>query len=164
LTSNLLELKDRVLTMAATDLAQAPSTAQSHYSSLTSFYDDDERRVRSRELDVGLWWRDGSDGPLHRAAWVFDTGELYLVRLGPLEEGGGQVEVLGRVSERERLEHVLAGWRERCGEPRSLAWLRERASALGTRARRGALGARVVPAGRRLAPAADAAPVRLLWS
>ena len=74
-------------------------------------------------------------GPLHRAAWVSDTGELYLVRLGPTDRGGGQVEVLATVAEQERLERVLDGWRERCGEPRSLVWLRERAARLGDRAR-----------------------------
>lgn len=96
------------------------------YRSLTSFYNADERRVRSREHDVGLWWREGASGPLHRAAWVSDTGELYLVRLGASAAGGGRVEVLARVESQERLEDVLQGWRERCGEPRSLQWLRER--------------------------------------
>jgi hypothetical protein len=105
------------------------------YDSLTGFYASDPRRVRSRECDVGLWWRDDARGPLHRAAWVSDTGELYLVRLGPSDQGGGQVEVLATVAERERLESVLEGWRERCGEPRSLAWLRGRAARLGGRAR-----------------------------
>jgi len=103
------------------------------YESLARFYNADERRLRSREHDVGLWWRDGPDGPLHRAAWVSDTGELYLVRLGPAADGGGRVEVLASVAERELLERMLAGWRERCGQPRSLRWLRERAS-LTTRA------------------------------
>jgi len=96
------------------------------YRSLTSFYNADERRVLSREHDVGLWWREGVAGPLHRAAWVSATGELYLVRLGASSAGGGWVEVLARVDSRERLEDVLDGWRERCGEPRSLQWLRER--------------------------------------
>ena len=103
---------------------QSPST---RYGSLSDFYTADPLRVRSRELDVGLWWREEADGPLHRAAWVSDTGELYLVRLGPSEEGGGEVEVLGRVLDRESLERVLEGWREQCGRPRSLSWLRERA-------------------------------------
>jgi hypothetical protein len=97
---------------------------------LTSFYNSDPRRIESRELDVGLWWREAANGPLHRAAWVSDTGELYLVRLGPSEEGGGDVEVLATVGERERMERVLEGWRERCGQPRSLTWLRERAARL----------------------------------
>jgi hypothetical protein len=96
------------------------------YGSLASFYAADPRRAASRELDVGLWWRDRADGPLHRAAWVSDTGELYLVRLGPLEEGGGEVEVLATLAEHVWLESVLEGWREQCGGPRSLTWLRER--------------------------------------
>src|ERR1700726_4194254 len=105
------------------------------YRSLTHFYTADERRVRSRERDVGLWWRERADGPLHRAAWVNDTGELYLVRLGPPDQGGGEVEVLATVADRERLESVLEGWREQCGRPRSLAWLRGRAARLGRRVR-----------------------------
>lgn len=97
------------------------------YRSLASFYTADDRRIRSRERDVGLWWREDADGPLHRAAWVSDTGELYLVRLGPADEGGGQVEVLATVCDSEQLDSMLEGWRERCGELRSLSWLRERA-------------------------------------
>jgi hypothetical protein len=96
------------------------------YGSLASFYAADPRRAGSRELDIGLWWRDRADGPLHRAAWVSDTGELYLVRLGPTEQGGGEVEVLATVAEHVWLESVLVGWREQCGGPRSLEWLRER--------------------------------------
>jgi hypothetical protein len=105
------------------------------YRSLTNFYAADPRRVHSRERDVGLWWRERADGPLHRAAWVNDTGELYLVRLGPPDQGGGEVEVLATVADHERLESVLEGWREQCGRPRSLTWLRERAGRLGKRVR-----------------------------
>lgn len=105
------------------------------YRSLTNFYTADERRVHSPERDVGLWWRERADGPLHRAAWVRDTGELYLVRLGPPDEGGGEVEVLATVADHERLESVLEGWREQCGRPRSLTWLRARAGRLGRRVR-----------------------------
>jgi hypothetical protein len=50
------------------------------------------------------------------------------VRLGPDTDGGGRVEVLANLDDQERLESTLAGWRERCGEPRSLSWLRERAA------------------------------------
>ncbi|HEX5853450.1 MAG TPA: hypothetical protein VFY36_10200 [Solirubrobacteraceae bacterium] len=96
------------------------------YGSLASFYTADSRRIHSRELDVGLWWREEPHDPLHRAAWIKDTGELYLVRLGPEADGGGRVEVLATVAERERMEALLQGWRERCGEPRSLSWLRRR--------------------------------------
>ena len=110
--------------------ARARFAATPRYRSIARFYAADPRRNASRERDVGLWWRDAADGPLHRAAWVCDTGELYLVRLGPSEEGGGEVEVLARVDDGERLERALAGWRERCGAPRSLSWLRERARRL----------------------------------
>jgi hypothetical protein len=119
--------------MRRTENRRRPAIAR--YDSLHDFYRADERRVRSRESDVGLWWRETADGPLHRAAWVSDTGELYLVRLGRPEEGGGRVEVLATITERERLEHALAGWRRRCGEPQSLGWLRERATAIGRRVR-----------------------------
>jgi hypothetical protein len=113
--------------MSPTDVAPEVSPHE-RYDSLACFYNADERRVRSRELDVGLWWREDADGPLHRAAWVSDTGELYLVRLGPAADGGGLVEVLARVQTRALLDGMLDGWRERCGEPRSLRWLRARAA------------------------------------
>ncbi len=113
-----------------------PTTpARTSYRTLAGFYNADERRISSREMDVGLWWREDAVGPLHRAAWVSDTGELYLVRLGPGDQGGGSVEVLATVDDRERLESALSGWRERCGEPRSLGWLRERSARLGRRQR-----------------------------
>jgi len=96
------------------------------YGSLDQFYGADARRLPSRELDVGLWWREHVDGPLHRAAWVRDTGELYLVRLGAPADGGGEVELLARALSRERMEAVLEGWHEQCGGPHSLSWLRRR--------------------------------------
>jgi hypothetical protein len=105
------------------------------YPSLAAFYNADARRISSRELDVGLWWREELDGPLHRAAWIEETGELYLVRSGPAAKGGGSVEVLASADSRESLEEVLSGWRECCGQPRSLAWLRERAPRLSDRDR-----------------------------
>jgi hypothetical protein len=129
--------------------------ATTRYRSIARFYAADSRRGRSRERDVGLWWRDAADGPLHRAAWVCDTGELYLVRLGPAEEGGGQVEVLARIEDGERLERALEGWRERCGEPRSLSWLRERAGRLSGRVRVAAVGVAAGVAGALLAAAAS---------
>ncbi|HWD11083.1 MAG TPA: hypothetical protein VG366_04510 [Solirubrobacteraceae bacterium] len=116
--------------------AQADITAAKRYSSLVSFYNGDPDRLSSREQDVGLWWRDDVDGPLHRAAWVRETGELYLVRLGPQGEGGGSVEVLARVETAERLERMLRGWRERCGAPGSLRWLRGRVAPARVSARR----------------------------
>jgi hypothetical protein len=105
------------------------------YPSLDRFYKADPRRIVSRERDIGLWWRDALDQPLHRAAWVSETGELYLVRLGAAEDGGGSVELLAQGAEERQVERTLAGWREHCGEPRSLSWLRDRAGRLGRRVR-----------------------------
>src|SRR2546423_657773 len=62
------------------------------YASLADFYNGDRRRLASPERDVGLYWRDGAGEPLHRAAWVEDTGELYIVRADDGEAGGGRVE------------------------------------------------------------------------
>ena len=104
---------------------RAPRTTQ--YRTLEHFYRGDARRRASEEVDVGLWWREEADAPLHRAAWVRDTGELYLVRLGA---GDGLVEVLGIARERGELDAALQGWKERCGRPRSLSWLREHARRL----------------------------------
>jgi hypothetical protein len=137
--------------MRQTECPRAPRAAR--YKSLESFYAADARRVQSRECDVGLWWRESAEGPLHRAAWIRDTGELYLVRLGPPEQGGGQVEVLAQITEHQRLEHVLSGWRRHCGEPQSLSWLRERVAHLGSRvrARQAQATAAVASAGATLA-------------
>ena len=124
-----------------------PAAAQC-YPSLVAFYRADPARLESRERDIGLWWRAGADGPMHRAAWVEDTGELYLVRLGPAADGGGAVEVMARVADPDRLEGALRGWRERCGMPGSLQWLRTRVARLG---RAGGPAPRRVAAGGALA-------------
>lgn len=138
-------------------LAGAPSTKRTRaiYPTVAAFYNAERRRLSSRETDVGLWWRDEADGPVCRAAWVSETGELYTVRLGPSEQGGGRVEVIGVFADRDRLERALAGWRRRCGQPRSLSWLRARAShrALPLRAVAGA-AAPVAPAPRSPDPVA----------
>jgi hypothetical protein len=116
----------------STDPPRHRRSPQGRYRSLSNFYAADSRRMRSRELDIGLWWLDEAGGPLHRAAWVRDTGELYLTRLGPSEDGGGEVEVLAIVAEQEQLQSALEGWREQCGDPHSLLWLRERVRGLNT--------------------------------
>src|ERR1700680_4531503 len=122
------------------------------YRSLSNFYAGDRRRIPSDELDVGLWWREHAGGPLHRAAWVKDTGELYLVRLGPPEHGGGDVEVLANVADRALLESALSGWREQCGRPHSLQWLRLRALRLADRVE-GCLGGEARAANPKPSPA-----------
>jgi hypothetical protein len=100
------------------------------YRSVAHFYRERPPRFRSRERDVGLHWRDGR--ATYRAAWIEDTGELYVVQLGEPSEGGGHVELLVRGMSRVALSEALAGW-ESAQEKgsRSLHWLRARAELAG---------------------------------
>ena len=100
------------------------------YQSLNNFYSADRRRRASPERDVGLWWRRGAHGPIYRAAWVRETGELYVTRLGRLQDGAGEVVVLGRAPTRSELEQVLEGWQDVCPQPDSMTWLRHKAARL----------------------------------
>jgi hypothetical protein len=132
------------------------------YQSLSNFYLADHRRTASHEQDVGLWWRVGAHGPYYRAAWVRETGELYVTRLGPLREGKGEVMVLGRAQDRNRLEEVLDGWRDVCYQPDSMTWLRHRAAGLAPPERPApSLGARPARAVDRPASPTGAASRRL---
>jgi hypothetical protein len=99
-----------------------------HFSSLVDFYASDALRLTSSEVDVGLLWRDGLDGPTYRAAWVSDTGEFYVVRHADPEAGGGEVEVLARFGDRSQLDAAMRGFAHVCGHPESAAWLRARAA------------------------------------
>lgn len=100
------------------------------YQALENFYLAGPRRISSAERDVGLWWRERLGDPPHRAAWVADTGELYLVRLGSASTGGGLVEVLAVTASFDELERHLGDWRERCGQSQSLSWLRAQTARL----------------------------------
>ena len=99
------------------------------FPTLTAFYAGDMRRLSSREIDVGLAWRERRGGRSFRAAWIRDTGELYLVRHGDPAAGGGAVEVLGRFRDAAELESAVRGFPHVCGEHGSVAWLRARVAA-----------------------------------
>jgi hypothetical protein len=79
----------------------------------------------SREEDYGRPWRTGV-GPAHRVAWLPATGELFAVRLGPRQAGGGRVELVAHVPDRDLLAEMLSGWRDVCGTFDSMRWLRAR--------------------------------------
>ena len=96
------------------------------YPSLEAFYAADWRRRHSRERDVGLLWRDLGHA-VFRAAWVQETGELYLFAYGTPEDGGGTVDVLEPRFGVRQLELTFAGYRDVCGRPGSLFWLLDRA-------------------------------------
>jgi hypothetical protein len=95
------------------------------YPSLDSFYAADRRRWASRERDVGLVWR-GKGSATYRAAWVQETGEIYLFRHGHALDGGGTVQVLARCFGLGELHAALSGYAEVCGRRDSLAWFLER--------------------------------------
>lgn len=96
------------------------------YASIDDFFAADSRRLVSREVDFGLYWREHDGEPTYRAAWVEDTGELYVVQAGPPQAGGGHLEVLA-IGDRASVETALDGWAGRCRQPASLDWLRGRA-------------------------------------
>jgi hypothetical protein len=95
------------------------------YLSLGAFYASDPARRGSRERDVGLFWR-SLDGPTYRAAWVRDTGELYLFQHALGARGGGSVHLLAQRMSEAELERRLAGWQDVCGREGSLEWLLDR--------------------------------------
>ena len=99
------------------------------YQSIVAFIRDDDRRMRSREHDIGLCWREAATGRTFRAAWVEDTGELFVVQNGPPAEGGGHVEVLATGCGAQQLDRALPGWREFLWPMGSLDWLRHRVRA-----------------------------------
>jgi DNA-directed RNA polymerase subunit RPC12/RpoP len=98
------------------------------YASMVDFVQADLDRLASREVDFGVLWRDGARSS-YRAAWIEDTGELYVVQAGPPDTGGGHVEVLA-VTDRAGVEAALEGWQARAREHASIAWIRRRAAAL----------------------------------
>lgn len=111
------------------DVAVPADHAGPAFPSLAAFYAADERRRRSGERDIGLGWRDEPDGPTWRAAWIRDTGEVYVMRGGTMSAGGGRVELLAQGVGEERLDALLDGWSQVCGRSGSLAWLERRLAA-----------------------------------
>jgi hypothetical protein len=105
---------------------EAPMAATTTYLSLGAFYAANKRRDISREHDLGLWWLgDDWHAPRFRAAWVAQTGELYLMQHEGTT-GGGRVDVVATASSLEEMERRLDGWRDVVGEWGSVHWLRDR--------------------------------------
>jgi len=107
---------------------------------IEEFYEADERRRRSEEIELGTEWHDRDD-VRHEVSWVADTGELYVMRepaqriaedlfgdefSGSLPMSAVTVAVVGWIPTRDRLEEVLAGWRDAMSNPQSLLWLADR--------------------------------------
>jgi hypothetical protein len=101
-------------------------SATTTYLSLGAFYAADRRRDISREHDIGLWWLgDDWHAPRFRAAWVAETGELYVMQHEGTP-GGGRVDVVATAPTLDEIEQRLDGWRDVVGDWGSLRWLVER--------------------------------------
>jgi hypothetical protein len=95
------------------------------YLSLAAFYAADARRRDSRERDVGLWWR-SDRGPTYRAAWVQETGELYLFQHALTGPASGAVHLVAGRFQSAELDRLIDGWRDRVGQDGSFEWLLDR--------------------------------------
>jgi len=106
---------------------------------IEEFYDGDERRRTSEELQFGEDWHD-SHGRRYELNWVADTGEVYVmaddpppvwsdpfgdVMALPVDADDLGVRVLTVVNDRDDLLRRLEGWREAMALPDGVSWLVE---------------------------------------
>lgn len=107
---------------------------------IEEFYDADERRRDSQELEFGNEWHDAS-GNRFDLSYVVATGELYMMSapegeiyedpFGDMEVmkepvAALSVEVLGVIASADEVHRALSGWEQAMGQPNSLQWLRSR--------------------------------------
>ena len=107
---------------------------------IEEFYEADERRRRSEEIELGTEWHD-ADGARYELSWVADTGELYIMRepnvpmtsdpfgdvyRGQVSTDSVTVAVIAWIPDRDRMEEVLGGWEAAMADPDSVAWLARR--------------------------------------
>lgn len=115
---------------------------------IEEFYDQDERRRHSQEIELGTEWDDPNEpGVPYQIAWVQDTGEVYakrepvappgvltdpfgdvFVTPGGVKPKAMTVEILGHIPTRQQVEAAFEGWQEAMKTPGSLGWARERAT------------------------------------
>lgn len=112
------------------------------------FYDADERRRQSAEVELGTEWRD-AQSVRYELNWIEDTGELYVMiepappeRDGPFGDihvqtgerapiDGMTVSVVAQVESHEKLEQVLDGWQAAMEGPDGVSWLADRLKTAG---------------------------------
>jgi hypothetical protein len=97
---------------------------------IEDFYQEDERRRQSTEVELGDAWTNESDpGTTYEISWIEDTGEVYAMRVEASSKAAissPNVQLLGKVAQRQELEDLLGGWQDAMGDPGSLTWLKER--------------------------------------
>src|SRR4029078_11983767 len=105
---------------------EAPMAATTTSLSLGAFYAADLRRDLPRGHDLGLWWLgDDWHAPRFRAAWVAQTGELYLMQHEGTP-GGGRLDGVPPPPALNEIENRVEGWRDVVGEWGSVPCLRDR--------------------------------------
>jgi hypothetical protein len=114
---------------------------------IEEFYDGDDRRRPSAEIELGTNWRD-THGIRYELSWVEDTGELYVMRepsphivedpfggihpsMRNTEEHEMTVNVIAQIATHDELEKVLAGWSDAMEGERGAEWLAERLRSAG---------------------------------
>ena len=93
---------------------------------IEEFYDQDERRRSSEEVQFGRDWYEND--LRFEVAWVADTGEVYAMA-EPISRRGISiesvtVEVLAVIEGRDAIDVALTGWQDAMSQPNSLAWVR----------------------------------------
>ena len=112
------------------------------------FYDADERRRQSAEVELGTEWRD-AQSVRYELNWIEDTGELYVMMepappewegpFGDIHVQTGDrapidrmtVFVVAQMQSREKLEQVLDGWQAAMEGPDGVSWLADRLKTAG---------------------------------
>ncbi len=111
---------------------------------IEEFYEQDERRRESQELELGGDWHDAA-GTRYDLGYVVATGELYTMA-APLananEDPFGDVavdrepvsvltvDVVAHLDTIDDVHRVLAGWQDEMAKPDSISWLRQQVQGL----------------------------------
>ncbi|HTB09301.1 MAG TPA: hypothetical protein VK704_05750 [Acidimicrobiales bacterium] len=107
---------------------------------IESFYEQNEARRESAEIEFGNEWTDANDNE-YELSWVEATGELYLMvepdapvtedLFGDFYVAGEVVSdltvvVIAKIDSQANLEDQLAGWEDAMLDDNSLTWLHQR--------------------------------------
>jgi hypothetical protein len=112
---------------------------------IEEFYDQDERRRESQEIELGSAWHDAA-GRRFELSYVVDTGEVYLMSAPDtkmIEDPFGDiavdhepvdaltVDVIAMVPSADELHRALSGWEDAMPTSSSVDWLRSNLSTFG---------------------------------
>ena len=107
---------------------------------IESFYDQNEARRESAEIEFGNEWTDSSDN-YYELTWVEATGELFLMLepeavinedifgdflISDDEVSEMTVVIIAKLASLTAVEDTLTGWQDAMEEENSLSWLYER--------------------------------------